>query len=390
MTASALTSAFEQRFGAAPTLLLRAPGRINLIGEHTDYNDGLVLPAAIDKEIRFALRLNGTDRIRLAALDFDDTYEVAVADIAPIGGGHWANYQLGVVAGLLKRGAEVPGFDCAFGGNIPSGAGLSSSAAAECGVAWGLNNLLGLKLDTMTLAHISQMAEHEYAKVMCGLMDQFASLFGRAGHVVELDCRSLDYKYFPFDTSACRLVLCNSGVKHALGDSEYNTRRRECAKGVEILQKHNPAIKSLRDATLADIEAAKGEIGEVVEKRCRYVVEENQRVQDLTARLAEGKPLAEVGELLYASHAGLRDLYQVSCDELDVLETLAHSAPGCYGARMMGGGFGGCTLNLVATDQVKEFLTYMKQGYHDQLGLKLDTYVTTLADGVGELLNEEG
>lgn len=386
MTAPDLTSAFQRRFGAAPDLLLRAPGRINLIGEHTDYNDGLVLPAAIDKEIRFGLRLNGTDRIRLAALDFDATYEVAVADIAPIPDGHWANYQLGVVAGLQKRGATVPGFDCAFGGDIPGGAGLSSSAAVECGVAWGLNHLLKLGLDTMTLAHISQMAEHEYAKVMCGLMDQFASMFGRAGHVVELDCRSLEYAYFPFNTDACRIVLCNSGVKHALADSEYNTRREECARGVAILQQHNPAIKSLRDATLADIAAAKADLGEVIEKRCRYVVEENQRVQDLTARLVEGKPLAQVGELLYASHAGLRDLYQVSCAELDVLEALAHDAPGAYGARMMGGGFGGCTLNLVATDKVGEFVEFMTQGYEDKLGLKLETYVTNLADGVGELL----
>jgi galactokinase len=389
MTVSALSSAFQQRFDAAPTLLLRAPGRINLIGEHTDYNDGLVLPAAIDKEIRFALRLNGTDRIRLVALDFDATYEVAVADIAPIPDGHWANYQLGVVAGLQQRGATVPGFDCAFGGDIPSGAGLSSSAAAECGVAWGLNELLQLGLDNMALAHVAQQAEHEYAKVMCGLMDQFASLFGRAGHVVELDCRSLEYCYFPFNTDDCRLVLCNSGVKHALGDSEYNTRREECARGVEILQQKNPAIKSLRDATLADIDATKAELGEVVEKRCRYVVEENQRVRDLAARLAEHQSLAEVGELLYESHAGLRDLYQVSCAELDTLVELSRQGPGCYGARMMGGGFGGCTLNLVATSKVKEFLAHMKQGYHDQLGLKLDTYVTTLADGVGEFLNED-
>jgi galactokinase len=389
MTIPTLTAAFERHFGARPDLVLRAPGRINLIGEHTDYNDGLVLPAAIDKEIRFAMRLNGTDCIRLAALDFDTTYEVAVADIAPIPDGHWANYQLGVVAGLLKRGATVPGFDCAFGGDIPSGAGLSSSAAVECGVAWGLNELLHLGLDTMTLAHIAQKAEHEYAKVMCGLMDQFASLFGRAGHVVELDCRSLEYSYFPFNTADCRLVLCNSGVKHALADSEYNTRREECARGVEILQAKNPEIKSLRDATLADIEAAEAELGEVVTKRCRYVVEENQRVRDLTARLAEHQSLTEVGELLYASHAGLRDDYEVSCKELDVLVELSRQAPGCYGARMMGGGFGGCTLNLVATGNVKEFLAHMKQGYHDQLGLELDTYVTTLADGVGEFLNEE-
>ena len=385
MTYPTLMAAFERHFGLAPALVLRAPGRINLIGEHTDYNDGLVLPAAIDKEIKFALGPNGTDRIRLAALDLDDTYEVALTDIAPLPGGHWANYQLGVVAGLLGRGAPVPGFDCAFGGDIPSGAGLSSSAAAECGVAWGLNELLGLGLDRMTLAHISQTAEHAYAKVMCGLMDQFASLFGRAGHVVQLDCRSLAYEYFPFDTTACRLVLCNSGVKHALGDSEYNTRRAECARGVAILQRTNPALQSLRDATLPEIEAAAAELGAVVARRCRYVVEENQRVRTLTAHLAAGHPLRHVGELLYASHAGLRDLYQVSCRELDVLVELARAAPGTYGARMMGGGFGGCTLNLVATGEVDAFVAHMTRGYREQLGLKLETYVTTLADGVGAM-----
>lgn len=382
MTYPELSTAFARHFGEAPALVLRAPGRINLIGEHTDYNDGLVLPAAIDKEIHFALRLNGTDRIRLAALDFDETYEVAVADIAPLPGGHWANYQLGVVAGLLKRGARVPGFDCAFGGDIPGGAGLSSSAAVECGVAWGLNNLLGLGLDTMTLAQLAQTAEHEYAKVLCGLMDQFASLFGRAGHVVELDCRSLEHCYFPFDTSASRLVLCNTGVKHALGDTEYNKRRQECAEGVAILQKHNPDIKSLRDATLPAIEAAKQELGEVIEKRCRYVVEENQRVRDLTALLAEHQSLNQIGKLLYASHAGLRDLYQVSCAELDALVELSRQAPGCYGARMMGGGFGGCTINLVAVGRIDNFVREMTAAYGRQLGLELEIYQTTIVGGV--------
>ncbi|MGI4833736.1 MAG: galactokinase [Janthinobacterium lividum] len=385
MTTTEISAAFTQHYGAAPELLVRAPGRINLIGEHTDYNDGLVLPAAIDREIRFALRLNGTDRIQLMATDLKDTYEVAVADIAPLPDGHWANYQLGVVAGLLRAGVPVPGFDCAFGGDVPGGAGLSSSAAVECGIAWGLCELLHADLDRMKLAHIAQTAEHEYAKVMCGLMDQFASLFGRAGHVVELDCRSLEYSYFPFDTDDCRVVLCNSGVKHALADSEYNTRRQECARGVVLLQKHNPALKSLRDATLPEIEAAKNELGEVIARRCRYVVEENQRVIDFTKQLAEHGSLGAVGALLYASHAGLRDDYQVSCAELDTLVELSHQAPGCYGARMMGGGFGGCTLNLVATNEVKNFIAYMKQGYHDQLGLKLETYVTTLADGVGEI-----
>jgi galactokinase len=385
MTASALIQAFNQHFGAAPTLLVRAPGRLNLIGEHTDYNDGLVLPGAIAQEVRFALRLNGTDQIRLRALDFDKGFEVAVANVAPLEHGHWANYQLGVVAGLQQHGAQVPGFDCAFGGDIPSGAGLSSSAAVECGVAWGLNELLNLGLDKMQLAHVAQKAEHDYAQVKSGIMDQFASLFGKAGQVVRLDCRSLDYAYFSLDTNTSRLVLCNSGVKHQLASSEYNKRREECQEGVRILAQKNPAIKSLRDAMLPEIEAAKTEMGDVVYRRCRYVVEENARVEAVTAHLAAGHPLEEVGELLYASHAGLRDDYEVSCPELDVLEQLAHQAPGCYGARMMGGGFGGCTINLVAAAEVDNFIAFMTKGYQDQLGLELETYVTTLADGVGEL-----
>jgi len=385
MTAAALTQAFTQHFDAAPTLLVRAPGRLNLIGEHTDYNQGLVLPGAIMQAVSFGLRLNGTDKIRLRAIDFEKSYEVAVADIKPLEKGHWANYQLGVVAGLVQRGAQIPGFDCAFGGDIPSGAGLSSSAAVECGVAWGLNKMLDLGHDTMALALIAQQAEHEYAKVECGLMDQFASLFGRAGHVVRLDCRSLEYAYFPLDTTESRLVLCNSGVKHSLADSEYNKRRQECAEGVRIMAQKNPEIKSLRYATLADIEASKAEMGDVIERRCRYVVEENARVEQLTEHLTAGRPLHEVGELIYASHNGLRDDYEVSCSELDVLVELAHEAPGCYGARMMGGGFGGCTINLVATSEVDAFIDFMTKGYQNRLGLELETYVTTLADGVGEL-----
>jgi len=255
----------------------------------------------------------------------------------------------------------------------------------ECGVAWGLNKMLDLGHDTMALALIAQQAEHEYAMVQCGLMDQFASLFGRGGHVVELDCRSLEYAYFPLDTEVCRLVLCNSGVKHALADSEYNTRREECAEGVRIMMEKNPEIKSLRYATLADIEASAEEMGEVIARRCRYVVEENARVEAATKRLAAGQPLTDVGELLYASHNGLRDDYEVSCAELDVLVELAHEAPGCYGARMMGGGFGGCTINLVATGEVDAFIDFMTKGYKDRLSLELETYVTVLADGVGEL-----
>ncbi len=255
MLISEIAADFRHRFGHEP-LLVRAPGRINLIGEHTDYNDGLVLPAAIDKEIYFAVGLNGGDKARLVAFDKDDAYEVPVAEVAP--SEHlWANYLLGVMAQFQERGVAVPGFDCVFGGNVPIGAGMSSSAAVECGLAFALNELLHTGFDRMALAQMGQQAEHTYAKVMSGLMDQFASLFGRPGHVVRLDCRSLAYEYFPFDASQYHLVLCNSGVKHSLASSEYNKRRQECAQGVAVLQRHYPEIKSLRDATLPNRSAAR-------------------------------------------------------------------------------------------------------------------------------------
>jgi galactokinase len=231
----------------------------------------------------------------------------------------WANYLLGVAAQLQKRGIVLTGFDCVFGGNVPVGAGLSSSAAVECGLAFALDQLLGTRIDKMALAHVAQKAEHEYAGVMCGLMDQFASLFGRPGHVVRLDCRSLAYDYFPFDTQAARIVLCNSGVKHSLADSEYNKRRQECERGVHILQQHYPEVKSLRDATLAQLQAHQPEFDEVTYRRCRYVVEENQRVLQACEALQQ-QDLAAFGQLMHASHAGLRDDYEVSCPELDVLE----------------------------------------------------------------------
>ncbi|UOQ78967.1 hypothetical protein MUN84_10840 [Hymenobacter sp. 5516J-16] len=239
LLASAIAASFRQHFQHEP-LLVRAPGRVNLIGEHTDYNAGYVLPAAVDKEICFAVGLNQTDTIRLVAHDLQKTFSVAAANVQR-SNTPWANYLLGVVAQFQKRGVDVPGFDCVFGGTIPMGAGMSSSAAVECGLAFALNTLLHTHLDRMTLAHMAQKAEHEFALVQCGLMDQFASLFGQDGQVVRLDCRSLDYEYFPFDTRAAQVVLCNSGVKHSLASSEYNTRRQECEQGVAVLREHYPS-----------------------------------------------------------------------------------------------------------------------------------------------------
>ncbi|GAB2953172.1 galactokinase [Hymenobacter coalescens] len=386
MSAQTVASAFQRHFGYAAPLLVRAPGRVNLIGEHTDYNQGFVLPAAIDKEIYFAVGLNSGSEIRLVSNDLNDCCTVAVDQIHRTKT-QWANYLLGVAAQLQKRGIVLAGFDCVFGGNIPVGAGMSSSAAVECGLAFALDQLLGTRIDKMELAHAAQKAEHEYAGVMCGIMDQFASLFGRPGHAVRLDCRSLEYDYFPFDTEACRIVLCNSGVKHSLADSEYNKRRQECERGVEILRQHYPEVQSLRDATLAQLEAHRDELGPLTFRRCAYVVQENARVIKACEDL-ERHDLAAFGQEMYASHAGLRDDYEVSCEELDVLVDAARQAPGVYGARMMGGGFGGCTINLVAPGQVDEFIRQVSGAYQQRFGRELETYQTNIVGGVSQAQNE--
>lgn len=386
MLASSIATAFQRTF-SYPPLLVRAPGRVNLIGEHTDYNEGFVLPAAIDKQIYFAVGLNGTDTIRLISHDKDERHEIAVADIRP-GRVLWANYLLGVAAQLQARGVAVPGFDCVFGGDVPMGAGLSSSAAVECGLAFALNELLGAGLDRLELARVAQAAEQTYAGVQCGIMDQFASLHGQAGQVVRLDCRSLSYDYFPFDTAVCGIVLCNSGVKHSLASSEYNTRRQECGQGVGILQKTYPQIRSLRDATLAQLSEGRAAMGETVYRRCRYVVEENRRVEVACEHLLAGD-LAAFGQQMYASHAGLRDDYAVSCRELDILVESARPLPGVYGARMMGGGFGGCTINLVAHNEIPGFVAQMSAAYEREVGQKLDTYQTNIVGGVESMKNEE-
>jgi len=386
MLLQAIAASFRQHFSAEP-LLVRAPGRINLIGEHTDYNGGFVLPAAIDKEMYFAVALNGGPTINLRAHDLNEAFSIEAAAVQRVET-EWANYLLGVVAQFQRRGIEVPGFDCVFGGNVPMGAGLSSSAAVESGLAFALNELLSTGFDRLELALIGQAAEHEYARVQCGIMDQFASLHGRAGQAVRLDCRSLAYEYFPFDTRACRIVLCNSGVKHALASSEYNTRRQECEQGVAVLRQYYPAVQTLRDATLEQLHAHRAELGPTVHQRCRFVVEENLRVEATCRSLAAGD-LAAVGHQLYASHAGLRDDYAVSCPELDALVELAQAAPGVFGARMMGGGFGGCTINLVATNHVESFIQQVGAAYEKQFGRPLETYNVTIVAGVGTAGNAQ-
>lgn len=375
---ASIRNKFTELYSQEP-VLFRSPGRVNLIGEHTDYNDGFVLPAAINKEIIFAIAPNGTDLIRLFSFDKQEQAEFSLINIAPTDN-NWANYLLGVVAQLKYANHQVKGFDLVFGGNVPIGAGLSSSAAVECGLAFALNEIFKFDLDRFTLAKMAQKAEHEFAGVRCGIMDQFASLFGKKEHVVKLDCRSLEYTYYRFDMSHYRIVLCDTQVKHSLASSEYNTRRMECETGVALLQQHYPQVTSLRDVTTAMLEKHQQEFDPTVWKRCNYVVQENARVEDACQALQDGE-LTLFGEKMYASHAGLQHDYEVSCKELDFLVAQTKQYDTVLGARMMGGGFGGCTINIVKRDTVNEFVANMSKAYEQQFSVHLKTYVAEIVDG---------
>ncbi|WP_192822150.1 galactokinase [Rufibacter sp. LB8] len=369
---------FKQFYRQEP-IVVRSPGRVNLIGEHTDYNEGFVLPAAVNKEIYFAIAPNGTNTMRAHAFDLEETAEFDLNNVqrSEIG---WANYLLGVVAQLQKANYDVKGFDVVFGGNVPIGAGMSSSAAVECGLAYGLNYLFAFNIEKFTLVKMAQKAEHEYALVMCGIMDQFASMFGKHNHVVKLDCRSLEYEYFPFDLADYRIVLCDTQVKHSLASSAYNTRRQECETGVALLQKHYPEVHSLRDATLEMLQAHQAEFDPVVYNRCTYVVEENLRVEQACQDLANGDMVA-FGQKMYASHHGLQHQYEVSCKELDFLVDEAKKSQEVLGGRMMGGGFGGCTINLVKLAGIGTFTAQMTEAYKAQFNIDLKTYVAQIENG---------
>ena len=369
---------FRTQFGGDP-LVVRSPGRVNLIGEHTDYNDGFVLPATVDRAIVLAVAPAVGRRCRLLAADLSDSTDADLDDLqrSPRG---WPNYLLGVVDQLRRSGTEVPGFDCVFGGDIPPGAGMSSSAAIEAGLAFALNELFSFGLDRRTLAKLARNAEHDFVGVRCGIMDQFANLFGSPGHALKLDCRSLEFELVPFADPKVHIVLCDSGIKHALAGSEYNVRRHQCEEGVAALQRTWPAVLSLRDVDLEMLDRQRAELDPDVYRRCRHVVEENKRLLAGCDELRRGD-LAGFGQRMYDSHRGLRDDYSVSCSELDILVEIAAGIEGVYGARMMGGGFGGCTINLVQADAVVEFSTAVTARYGQRTGWSPRVFVTQIAGG---------
>ncbi|WP_143305258.1 galactokinase [Chitinophaga vietnamensis] len=369
---------FIRLFGKEP-LIVVSPGRINLIGEHTDYNDGFVLPAAIDKKIVYAIALNGTQQCTAHAVFTNETVSFSLDKVQPTKG--WINYLMGVVFQLQERGLPMQGFDCVVAGDIPVGAGMSSSAAVEGGLVAALDKLLGYGLDRMQMALIGQKAEHTFPGVKCGIMDQFANLHGKKDQVMRLDCRSLAYEYFPFNFPEYKVVLCNSMVHHSLASSAYNVRRQQCEEGVKAIRLKHAAVQSLRDASMAMLEEVRAQLDPKVYDRCAYVIAEIQRVQDATQLLQAGD-LAKFGELMYATHEGLSKLYEVSVPELDFLVSLARQREEVAGARLMGGGFGGCTINLVKADKVDDYISFIQSRYKAEYGKVPEVYVTTIQDGV--------
>lgn len=374
-----VTKVFQGKFGSQPLILI-APGRINLIGEHTDYNNGYVMPAAVDKCIVFAVALNGSDQCNFYSIDFNTSFSFNLSELVP--GASWFHYMMGVADGFLKMGLPIAGINCVFGGNIPTGAGMSSSAALCCGIAYAFNELFDLKLSRLQLAKLAQRAEHEFAGVRCGIMDQYASLFGEANSALLLDCRSLTHEILPINFIDAEILLIDTKVKHELGSSAYNDRRAACEEGVHQLQKLNPAIQSLRDVQATDLIILKPKIQPDVFIKCQFIVNEINRTLE-AAQLLKANDLAGFGKKMFETHWGLSREYEVSCAESDLLVQLAQdSCDAVLGARQMGGGFGGCTINLVKKQAIEKYTDHIKKKYVASFKKEPDFYSIDLCEGV--------
>ena len=373
---------FSKLFGEGGTLYT-SPGRINLIGEHTDYNGGFVLPGAIDKAMYCMIQANGSERVKAFALDLNDfsVFKVKSEDDKPEEG--WAKYIFGVCREMIKRGKTIPGFNIVISGDVPLGAGMSSSAALESAVGFALNDQFGLGFTRQELALIGQATEHNYVGVMCGIMDQFISMLGKEGSLLRLDCRSLEYEYVPFNPSGYRLVLINTGVAHELASSEYNKRRQSCERVVAEIAKKHPEVKLLRDANMEQLKEVKAQVSEEDYMRAEFVVEEIQRLLD-TCEALKKDDYETVGKKMYETHEGLSKKYEVSCPELDFLNEQAKQW-GVTGSRVMGGGFGGCTINLVKDDKEEAFIKNTSDAYEKAFGFRPKVYDVVIKDGARKL-----
>lgn len=376
-----LTRTFREVFGEGAAVVAAAPGRVNLIGEHTDYNEGFVFPVAIDRTLGMAVAPRPDRMVRLYSVNFEAEALFPVDVLQKDPGCPWADYPKGVVDELLKAGYSVGGFQAVLYGDIPLGAGLSSSAALEVVTAFALSELFGIELAPVEMALLCQRAENRFVGVNCGIMDPFISRLGKRNHALFIDCRDLQYRHVPLDGERVAVMVCNSGVQRGLVDSEYNLRRAQCAEGVRRLSKVSPDIRALRDVSVEALEAHADLLPDVVRRRCRHVVTENARVLQAMGRLEQGD-LEEVGRLMGASHRSLQVDYEVSRYELDVLVELAQNMEGVLGARLTGAGFGGCTVNLVEWEGAGSFVEHMAEAYLERTGLRLETYVCGVEDGV--------
>lgn len=373
---SKIRTSFKERFKSEP-LMIFSPGRINIIGEHTDYNDGFVFPAAVDKGIVSAIDKSDSEQSTAFAVDMDEAVKFSLNSLKPSSKGSWENYVFGVVSEILKRGKAVGNFNIAFGGNIPEGAGMSSSAALENSVVFGLNELFGLGLLKTEMILISQKAEHNYVGVKCGIMDQYASMFGMENNALLLDCRTINSEPYEIDFKDYEFILINTNVKHSLSDSAYNDRRSVCESIAEMLK-----VKALRDVSELDLETIKDDVTSENYQKALYVIQENNRVVKASKAIEEGD-LKLLGNLIFASHNGLQHQYKVSCEELDFLVDQAKATSHVLGARMMGGGFGGCTINLVAKADSASFIESASKAYKQKFNKDCSIYHVSLSSGTG-------
>ena len=379
LTIEDVRSRFIEHFDGSTGSVYTSPGRINLIGEHTDYNGGFVFPGAVQQGVIAEIKPNGTRKVRAYSIDLKDYVEFSLDDEKGPSATHF-RFIFGVCREMMKLGVPVEGFNTAFAGDVPLGAGMSSSAALESTYAFALNDMFGEnKIDKFTLAKVGQATEHNYIGCNCGIMDQFASVFGKVGSLMRLDCRSLQYKYFPFDPKGYKLVLLNSQVKHDLASSAYNDRRKSCENVVAAIQKHHAEVESLRDATYDMLEEVRNEVSEEDALRAKYVIGEKYRVLEVCVALEEGD-YEEVGKKMYETHYGLSKEYEVSCPELDFLNEVAHSC-GVTGSRIMGGGFGGCTINLVKEERYDHFVEEVTKRFAAKYGHAPEVYPVVISDG---------